>query len=422
MVSIITGSQWGDEGKGKIIDIMAERAEVVVRTQGGNNAGHTVVRAGNVYKLHLIPSGILYKNTMCYIANGVVIDPKALLEEIEMLKSQGVSVENLRIDKRAHVIMPYHILLDGLQESARGKEDIGTTKRGIGPCYTDKVERSGIRMCDLMDKEKLTEKLKVNLTIKNAIIEKVYGGTGFDAEKLAEEYSGYAEQLRPFIADVSVLTYNAIKENKNVLFEGAQGALLDIDMGSYPYVTSSHPTSGGVCVGCGIGPTLIDSCIGVAKAYTTRVGKGPFPTELFDETGDKIRNLGGEFGTTTGRPRRCGWLDLLILRLAVRLNGLTDICINKMDTLTGVGTLKICNSYEKDGQIITDFPATIDELEDCKPIYTELEGWTEDITACRKFEELPKAAQNYILTIEKLIGCKVSMIGVGPDREQYIER
>lgn len=418
----LIGAQWGDEGKGKITDIIAEKSQVVVRSQGGNNAGHTVEANGEQYKLHLTPSGILNPNTLCIIGNGTVIDPKVLLGEIDMLEGRGISTANLKIDYRAHIIMPYHIELDGLSEAARGKSDIGTTKRGIGPCYMDKAERSGIRFYDLIHEDIFREKASANIEIKNKIITKVYGGNVVDKDAVISEYLGYAKRLKKYAADTTVLLYGAIKAGKEVLFEGAQGTLLDLDLGTYPYVTSSHPTTSGACIGSGIGPTMIDQCLGVAKAYTTRVGKGPFPTELFDELGDIIRNRGGEFGTTTGRPRRCGWLDLVILKYSVRTSGLTSVVINKMDTMSDIETLKVCVAYEKNGQRLEDFPPTIEELEGCTPVYEELPGWTGDISGIRSFEELPENAKNYIYRIEEVIGAKVSMIGVGPNRVQNIVR
>ena len=418
----LVGAQWGDEGKGKTIDILASRADMVVRAQGGSNAGHTVVVGDVTYKLHLIPSGILYPDTICIIGNGAVISPGVILKEMENLSERGVSLNNLKIDARAHVILPYHVELDKLSEAARGKEDIGTTKNGIGPCYMDKAERIGIRMCDFIRPEAFREKLKRNLEVKNKIITAVYGGQPLEFEPIYNEYLGYAEKLAPFVCDTSVLVYNAIKADKNVLFEGAQGALLDLDMGTYPFVTSSHPTAGGFCVGAGIGPTLIKDVLGVGKAYTTRVGKGPFPTELNDETGERIRNVGAEFGTTTGRPRRCGWLDILILKFAVRANGLTALAINKLDTLTGIDTLKMCVAYEKDGKLLYDFPTDISELEGCKPVYIELKGWSEDISKVKSYDELPDAAKAYVERIEAESGCRVSMVGVGPDREQNLNR
>ncbi|MDE7395917.1 MAG: adenylosuccinate synthase [Clostridiales bacterium] len=417
-VTALVGAQWGDEGKGKVIDILAEKSDMVVRAQGGNNAGHTVVAGGVTYKLHLIPSGILYKNTICVIGNGTVIDPAVVLEEMESLSSRGVDLSRLKIDARAHVIFPYHIALDGLSEDARGKADIGTTKKGIGPCYMDKAERIGIRMCDLIQPDVFAEKLKRNVSLKNNIITKLYGGEPLDCDKILADYNEYAKKLASFVCDTSVLVYNAVKQGKNVLFEGAQGALLDLDVGTYPYVTSSHPVSGGFCVGAGVGPTLIKDVLGIAKSYTTRVGKGPFPTELDDEVGNFIREQGFEYGTTTGRPRRCGWLDAVILRFAVRVNGLTGIALNKLDTLTGLKKLKICVAYEKNGQKVYDFPSDISELADCKPVYEEYDGWTEDITKAKSVKDLPKAAVAYLRAIEKLIDCPIKMVGVGPDRTQ----
>lgn len=419
---VVIGAQWGDEGKGKIIDILSSESDVVVRSSGGNNAGHTVEANGEQYKLHLIPSGILNPATLCLVGCGVVVDPKVILEEIDMLTSRGVDVSNLKIDARAHMIMPYHIELDSLSEASRGKGDIGTTKRGIGPCYMDKAERCGIRMHEFVDEAVFRERFKANLEKKNLIIEKVYGGQSLKYEDYIDEYVTYAKRLAPYMADCTILLYSAIKENKKVLFEGAQGTLLDLDLGTYPFVTSSHPISGGVCIGSGIGPTLIDECIGVVKSYTTRVGKGPFPTELFDETGDKIRNRGNEFGTTTGRPRRCGWFDAVIVRFAVRTSGLNSIALNKVDTLSGFDKLKICTGYELDGKIITDFPYSLDLLAKCTPVYEELDGWTEDISQCTSFDELPENAKKYISRVEELCETRVSMVGVGPNRTQNLVR
>ncbi len=418
---VIIGSQWGDEGKGKAIDIYAQKSDVVVRSQGGNNAGHTVEANGEVYKLHLIPSGILNPETLCIIGPGVVVDPKVCLAEIDSLEARGVTTNNLKIDPRAHVIMPYHIALDGISEAARGKSDIGTTKCGIGPCYMDQAERSGIRICDLMDKDIFTEKAKNNLELKNKIITRVYDGEPLDGSFI-EEYLGYADRLRKYVQDTTCLVYDAIQAGKDVLFEGAQGTLLDVLIGTYPYVTSSHPISGGVCIGAGIGPTMIDECIGIAKAYTTRVGKGPFPTELFDEIGETIRVKGNEYGTTTGRPRRCGWLDAVILKFSVRTSGLTSLILNKLDTMSGLKTINICTGYEKNGEVITEFPASLEELALCKPIYEELPGFDEDVTKIRNFDELPENAKRYIQRIEEVCGVHISMIGVGPGRDQNIIR
>ncbi len=421
--NIVVGTQWGDEGKGKIIDIIASRADVVVRSQGGNNAGHTVVNDGQTYKLHLIPSGILYKNTPCLIGAGVVLDPKDLLGEIDSLSSRGVSFDNLKIDPRAHVVMPWHITLDGLSEKFRGNSDIGTTKRGIGPCYMDKYERCGIRVYDLVHPEVFAEKARMTGKLKNKIITEVYGGEAHDIEAIIKEYTEYGKRLEKYVDDVSVIVYEAAKANKTIMFEGAQATLLDIDFGTYPYVTSSHPLSAGVCVGTGVGPMIISNIIGVAKAYTTRVGKGPFLTELNDETGETIRNKGGEFGTTTGRPRRTGWFDAVIVRHSVRVNGLSSLAINKLDTLGGIGDLKVCVAYKKpDGTVVENFPAALEELADCTPVYETLKGFDDDISACRSFDELPDACKKYIERLEELCDCHISMVGVGPDREQIIER
>ncbi len=419
-VTALVGAQWGDEGKGKVIDILAEKSDVVVRSQGGNNAGHTVVVDGVTYKLRLIPSGILYGNKICVIGNGIVLNPKALIGEMNEIKASGKSLDGLKIDARAHVVLPYHIELDGLSEKFRGAGDIGTTKRGIGPCYMDKAERSGIRMCDFINPEIFAKKLKTNIEIKNKILVDVYGGEPLDFDAIFAEYSEYAKILAPFVTDASVLVYNAIKSGKNVLFEGAQGALLDIDVGTYPYVTSSHPTAGGFCIGTGIGPTLIDEVLGICKSYTTRVGKGPFPTELDDEIGESIRQRGGEYGTVTGRARRCGWLDLVILRFAVRVNGLTSLAVNKLDTLSGIGKLQVCVAYRKDGKLIEDFPVDISELEGCEPVYETLDGWDEDISCIERYEDLPLNTRKYIDFIEKKLDVKVAMVGVGPARNQNL--
>lgn len=421
--SIVVGTQWGDEGKGKIIDIIASKADVVVRSQGGNNAGHTVVNNGETYKLHLIPSGILYGNTLCLIGAGVVLDPKDFVGELDTLGARGVSFDHLKIDPRAHVVMPWHITLDGLSEKFRGNSDIGTTKRGIGPAYMDKYERCGIRVYDLIHPEIFAEKARSTGTLKNKIITEVYGGEPHDLDTVIEEYTAYGKRLAQYVDDVSVLVYNAAKSGKQIMFEGAQATLLDIDFGTYPYVTSSHPLSAGVCVGTGVGPMLIDEIIGVAKAYTTRVGKGPFPTELENEIGELIRNKGGEFGTTTGRPRRTGWFDAVIVRHSVRVNGLSKLAINKLDTLSGIENLKICVAYrKKDGTVIKDFPPTLEELADCEPVYEDFPGFDEDISGCRSFGELPQRCQDYILRLEELCECRIAMVGIGPDRSQILQR
>lgn len=420
---IVLGAQWGDEGKGKMTDYLAESADVVVRFQGGNNAGHTVVVGDKEYKLHLIPSGILYGNKLNALGNGVVIDPKALFEEIEYLKDLGIDVtpDKFIISDRAQVIMPYHKILDGLKEKVRGKNDIGTTGKGIGPCYTDKAERSGIRVCDLMHKNVFKEKLESNLFIKNKMISGILGGEELDFEEIYNQYLEYAERMKPFVKDVSVEIYNKIKEDKNVLFEGAQGMLLDVDYGSYPFVTSSNTIAGGVCIGAGIGPTMITNAIGIGKAYTTRVGKGPFPTELLDEMGEHIRTVGHEYGVTTGRSRRCGWLDLVILKSTARICGLTSFAITKIDTLAGIDKIKVCVGYELDGKVIDYFPASLEDLARCKPVYEEFEGWDDSVAEARSYEELPENAKKYLKRIEEFTDTKISIVSVGPKRSQTIE-
>ncbi|MBI6872860.1 adenylosuccinate synthase [Clostridium aciditolerans] len=420
---IVLGAQWGDEGKGKMTDYLAESADVVVRFQGGNNAGHTVEVGDKQYKLHLIPSGILYDTKLNVIGNGVVVDPKALFEEIDYLKGVGVDVtpEKLMISDRAQLIMPYHKVLDGIKEKARGKKDIGTTGKGIGPCYTDKMERSGIRVCDLMHKEVFEEKLKDNVDAKNDIITKIYGGDSLDFSAIYNEYLEYAERMRPFVKDISVEVFNNIKAGKKVLFEGAQGTLLDIDYGTYPYVTSSNTIAGGVCTGAGVGPTAITSAVGIAKAYTTRVGKGPFPTELFDETGDWIREKGHEYGVTTGRARRCGWLDLVILKTTARISGLTSFAVTKIDTLAGMEKVKVCTGYKFDGKVIDYVPASLEDLAKCEPIYEEFDGWDKSIEDARSYNDLPENAKIYLKKIEEFTGTKISIVSVGPRRDQTIE-
>ena len=417
---IVLGAQWGDEGKGKMTDYLAEEANVVVRFQGGNNAGHTVVVGDKEYKLHLIPSGILYEDKLNVIGNGVVVDPKALFEEIDYLEGVGVKVtlEKLIISDRAQLIMPYHKVLDKLKEQARGKNDIGTTGKGIGPCYTDKFERCGIRVCDLMHEDVFTEKLKENIEMKNAYITKVLGGEPVSFDEILKEYLEFAKKLRPFVQDTSVRVYNDIKADKTVLFEGAQGMLLDIDYGTYPYVTSSNTTAGGVANGVGIGPNMITNAVGITKAYTTRVGKGPFPTELLDETGDWIREKGHEYGVTTGRSRRCGWLDLVIVKTACRVSGLTSLAVTKIDTLAGLDKLRVCVGYKFNGEVIDYFPASLEDLAKCEPIYEEFEGWGEEVANARSYDELPENAKKYLKRIEEFTDTKISIVSVGPKRDQ----
>lgn len=419
---ILIGSQWGDEGKGKITDFLAEKANVIVRCQGGNNAGHTVVVNGEEFKLHLIPSGILYSDKTCVIGNGVVIDPKVLMEELSYLAKRGIKTGKLLISSNAHVIMPYHWVLDGLEEEARGENKIGTTKRGIGPCYMDKASRIGIRIIDLLDKEEFADKLRQNLVQKNNLFVKVYGHEALKFEDIYETYLGYAEQLRSMVTDSSLAIDQSIRSGGKVLFEGAQGTLLDIDHGTYPFVTSSNPIAGGACIGAGVGPTRIDRVVGVIKAYTTRVGEGPFPTELLDETGEQMRANGQEFGTTTGRPRRCGWFDAVIAKYAVRVSGISDFAVTKLDVLTGFDTLKICTAYRVGEEIIQEFPQSQKIFKQSQPVYEEMPGWSEDLTHVRRFEDLPEAAKNYILRIEELTGVPATLVAIGPGREQTIVR
>ena len=417
---IVLGAQWGDEGKGKMTDYLAEEANVVVRFQGGNNAGHTVMVGDKEYKLHLIPSGILYDDKLNVIGNGVVVDPKALFEEIDYLEGVGVKVtpEKLIVSDRAQLIMPYHKILDQLKEKARGKNDIGTTGKGIGPCYTDKFERCGIRVCDLMHEDVFAEKLRENVKMKNAYITKILGGEALNFDEILEEYLEIAKKLRPFVQDTSVRVYNEIKADKTVLFEGAQGMLLDIDYGTYPYVTSSNTTAGGVSSGAGIGPNMITNSVGITKAYTTRVGKGPFPTELLDETGEWIREKGHEYGVTTGRSRRCGWLDLVIVKTAARVSGLTSLAVTKIDTLAGLEKIKVCVGYKFNDAVIDYFPASLEDLAKCEPIYEEFDGWDDSVADVRSYDELPDNVKKYLARISEFTDTKISIVGVGPKRDQ----
>lgn len=419
---VIVGAQWGDEGKGKVIDYLANEADVVVRGQGGNNAGHTVVVGDKKYALHLIPSGILNDNTLNVIGNGVVFDPQGFLKEVEGLRDKGIATDSIFVSDRAHVVFAYHREIDRLAEEARGVDMIGTTKKGIGPSYMDKVERSGIRVCDFVDEEIFEPIFRKQIAAKNKIITQIYGGEAMDVEALVKEYSAYAKQIKPFVADTSLIVYNALKEGKKVLLEGAQGTLLDLDYGTYPYVTSSHPTAGGFTIGSGIGPNQIGEVVGITKAYTTRVGKGPFVTELDNEVGDRIRIAGHEFGTTTGRPRRCGWLDTVIVKYSARVNGMTCIALMLLDVLTGFETVKICTGYKYGDEVIENFPASLNVLSKCKPIYEELPGWHEDLSQCSTFESLPDNAKAYVTRIEELTGIPVKIISVGPKRNQTIIR
>ena len=419
----VVGSQWGDEGKGKVIDYLATQADVVIRGQGGNNAGHTLVVGDKKYALRLIPSGILNPEAINVIGNGIVFDPKGFLKELEMFEKGIINPDNIKISDRAHVIFPYHKEIDALAEEARGDNKIGTTKNGIGPCYMDKTERSGIRICDLMDKDIFAAKLKPQIEAKNKIVKNIYGKEElFDFETIYNEYLGYADQIRKFIDDTTVVVYDAIKEGKKVLFEGAQGTFLDLDLGTYPFVTSSHPISGGFAVGAGVGPNMIKDVVGIVKAYTTRVGEGPFVTELNNEIGEQIRKQGNEFGVVTGRPRRCGWFDAVMVSYAARVNGLTSMSFMLLDVLSGFDKLKICTAYKMGDKIIKNFPASLDDLAKCEPVYEELDGWNEDITKVTNYDELPENAKKYIKRIEELIGVSADIVSVGPNRLQTIVR
>ena len=417
---VVVGTQWGDEGKGKIVDVLAKDVDMVVRFQGGNNAGHTVVVNGEKTILHLLPSGILSPNALCVIGPGVVVDPAVLISEMEVLKSHGLKLDHLRISDRAHLIMPYHIKIDALQEGRLAQNKIGTTKRGIGPCYADKYTRIGLRVGDLKDFEYFKMRLKNVLAIKNEIITKVYDEKPFDYDELVETFRTYKKILEPMIIDASYDIDKALKEGKNILFEGAQANMLDINYGSYPYVTSSSPTSAGVLTGVGVGPKALDHVIGVVKAYSTRVGEGPFTTELLDENGERLRTWGNEYGATTGRPRRCGWLDLVVLKQAVRINGLTDLVLTKLDVLSRLDEIPVCVSYCLDGKEIDYLPSTTAECERLEANYVMLKGWKKDISKAQSLNDLPKEAQDYIHFIEKESGVKVALISVGPDRNDNI--
>ncbi|WP_145352303.1 adenylosuccinate synthase [Staphylococcus epidermidis] len=415
---VVVGTQWGDEGKGKITDFLAEQADVIARFSGGNNAGHTIQFGGETYKLHLVPSGIFYKDKLAVIGNGVVVDPVALLKELDGLNERGISTDNLRISNRAQVILPYHLAQDEYEERRRGDNKIGTTKKGIGPAYVDKAQRIGIRMADLLEKETFERRLKENIEYKNACFKGMFNETCPTFDEIFDEYYAAGQRLKDYVTDTAKILDDANVADEKVLFEGAQGVMLDIDHGTYPFVTSSNPVAGNVTVGTGVGPTSVSKVIGVCKSYTSRVGDGPFPTELFDEDGHHIREVGREYGTTTGRPRRVGWFDSVVLRHSHRVSGITDLSINSIDVLTGLDTVKICTAYELDGEKITEYPANLDQLRRCKPIFEELPGWTEDITGCRSLDELPENARNYLERISELCGVHISIFSVGPDREQ----
>ena len=422
-VSIVVGAQWGDEGKGKIVDLLSSRYDIVARYQGGANAGHTVIIEDKKYVLHLIPSGILQDGVECVIGNGVVIDPAALMEEIQLLESMDITVAGrLWISQKAHLIMPYHKLLDSASEEKEGDQKIGTTGRGIGPAYVDKANRKGIRIVDLLDREALAAKLRRNLTEKNEWLAKIFHKTPLDVDQIVDEYLAFDEAIDPYIKDVSIYLSNAIAEGKSVLLEGAQGTLLDVDHGTYPYVTSSNPSSGGACVGVGIGPTKITDVLGVMKAYTTRVGEGPFPTELLDEDGEFLRKEGAEFGATTGRPRRCGWFDAVIARYAVRINGIDGLAMTKLDVLDRFESIKVCTGYELDGKVVKDLPTDLQTLSRCRPVYEALPGWQSSTANARSWEELPPAARDYLAFLEEQVGAPAKIISVGSKRSQTIIR
>lgn len=416
---VVVGTQWGDEGKGKIVDLLAEFADIVVRFQGGNNAGHTMVVNGQQFISHLIPSGILQKK-ICLVGNGMVIDPAVIIEEIDYLKSKGIKVEqdNLMISEKAHIIMPYHKEIDHAREKFKGDKKIGTTGRGIGPAYEDKATRRGIRFVDFIEWKVFTEKVKTILEEKNFYLKEYLSSEPLIFDEIINEYSEYAKRLTPFVTNISLVISKAIKQGKQLLFEGAQGTHLDIDHGTYPYVTSSNTVAGNACGGSGVGPREITGVVGIVKAYTTRVGEGPFPSELFDNTGNKIQEKGAEFGATTGRKRRCGWLDTVVLRNSVRLNSLSGLAITKLDVLGGLESLKICTGYEYDGKIIHDFPASLNVLSACKPVYETLPGWSENISNIRKIEDLPQNAKNYLHRIEELAETRIQIVSVGPGRNE----
>lgn len=417
---VIVGSQWGDEGKGKMTDYLSQDADVVVRSQGGNNAGHTIAFDGKKFALRLVPSGIFGKDKLAVIGNGVVINPPALLKELHYLQDNGIDISGLRISSRSHVTFPYHILLDKCQEAAKGDHKVGTTKNGIGPTYMDKVSRVGIRMSDLLEKDTFKVKLQRNLAEKNELFTKLYHVDPISFDDIFESYYEYGQELKKYVTDTSRIVNDALDQGKKVLFEGAQGVMLDVDQGTYPYVTASNPIAGGVCTGVGVGPNKIDTVVGICKAYSTRVGAGPFPTELTDEIGDRIRETGHEYGTVTGRPRRVGWFDSVAMRHARRVSGLSCLSLNLLDVLTGLKTVKICTSYKLDGKQIDYYPASLKELDRCEPVYEELPGWDEDITGVKRFEDLPINAQNYLKRVSELSETPLATVSVGADRIQTI--
>jgi len=418
--SIVIGTQWGDEGKGKVVDLLADRMDFVVRYQGGNNAGHTVVAEGRLLKLHLIPSGILYPHIISVIADGLVVDPRVLLQEMDELTGLGIDVSRLVVSGNAHLIMPYHLELEKVTERYLGKHALGTTKRGIGPAYADKAARIGLRVQDLFDEKIFREKLDVVLKEKNLLLTKVYNRLPLEAERIVQDYMGYAERLEPHVADTSKLLYEALRQGKNVLLEGAQGTLLDLDKGTYPFVTSSNPVAGYALASAGIGPKEVDRVIGVTKAYVTRVGAGPFPTEDLGEAGARLGDRGQEYGVTTGRRRRCGWFDAVVLRYAARVNGLTELFLTKLDVLSGFRSIRVCTAYRADGRTFEDFPPHQSLFHRAEPVYEELEGWDEDLGAATAYEDLPGAARKYVERLQDLVGVGVSVVSVGPSREQSL--
>jgi len=417
---VITGTQWGDEGKGKIVDYLASKADTVVRFQGGSNAGHTVAVNGEEYKLRLLPSGILYKGTTCVIANGVVLDPECVLEEIDAMQKRGIDTSNIKISNRAHVVMPYHKLFDELNEASRGDKKIGTTKRGIGPCYIDKADRIGIRVCDLIDEEDFAAKLRSVLEQKNFILQKVYNHTPLNFDEIFAEYKGYANKLCPLVCDTISLLNDELDDGKKVLFEGAQATMLDIDYGTYPYVTASHPISGGVGVGAGVAPKKIDKVVGVVKAYCTRVGEGPFPTEQLNDIGEKLRTAGHEFGTVTGRPRRTGWLDACVVKYAGQISGIDYMAVTRLDILDDFDEIKMCVGYKVDGELLNEIPASLKILAKVEPVYETFAGWKTDISKIRSYDELPENAKKYLERMAEVTKIALGIVSVGPNRDQTI--
>jgi len=417
---VIIGSQWGDEGKGKIVDYLAQQAETVVRSQGGSNAGHTVAVNGEEYKLRLLPSGILYKGTHNVIANGVAVDPETMLQEMDAMEARGIDVSGIRLSDRAQVVLPYHRLMDGIGDEKLGENKIGTTHRGIGPCYVDRDNRIGIRVCDLMDPDEFARKLKFNLELKNKELQLLYDHEPLSYDEIYKEYMGYAERLRPYVCDTIALLDEEIKADRKILFEGAQATMLDIDYGTYPYVTASHPVSGGVTVGAGVAPNKIGKVVGVVKAYCTRVGEGPFPTEQLNEIGDRIRDAGHEYGTVTGRPRRTGWLDAFVVRYAGILSGIDYMAVTRLDILDGFDEIKMCTGYRYKGEMLPGVPASLKVLAEVEPVYETLPGWKEDISGIRNYEDLPENAKNYLRRMSEVTGIKLGIVSVGPNRDETI--